>query len=48
MSWKRSIDDIKVICKKDGAEMILESNHNNKNGIFVCMGCKEHINLQVK
>jgi len=33
--WKRSIDDIKIVCKHDGSFMILESTHNNKNGIYI-------------
>lgn len=45
MSWKQSIDDIKVICKNDNTQMILESSLNRTNGIFICPKCKEHINL---
>jgi len=48
MTWKQSIDDIKIICKKDGEEMVLESNWNGLSGIFVCPRCGEHLNLRVR
>ena len=48
MIWKKSIDDIKVVCKNDNSIMILESSLNNKAGIFVCNKCDEHIQLRVE
>jgi len=48
LTWKKNIDDIKIICKNDGKEMILETSLNLKAGIFVCPHCKDHINLEVK
>jgi len=47
MTWKEGIDDIKIICKNCGEEMILESNFNNYSGIFSCRKCKEYINIKV-
>jgi len=48
MTWKESIDDIKIICKNDGTEMILESNFSGHSGIFSCPKCKEYINIEVR
>lgn len=48
MSWKRSIDDIKIVCKKDGEEMILTSSMGGTSGLFFCPVCEEHINVRVK
>ena len=48
MTWKQSITDIKVVCKRCDQEMIIESSYNDTNGILVCPKCGEHINLRVK
>lgn len=47
MTWKKKIDEIKIICKRDASEMVMESTLNNTNGIYVCRVCGERINLEV-
>ena len=47
MKWKK-LDDVWIVCKKDGAKMIVESiryNGNDSSGILVCPRCGERINL---
>ena len=44
----KKIDGIKVICRNCNQDMILESNMDNYESIFVCQGCKEHIILVSK
>lgn len=48
MTWKTSIDDIKIICKNDGKEMILESSMGGVSGLYCCPACNEHVNIKVK
>ena len=48
MTWKEDIDDIKIVCKKDGAEMILQSNWSGHSGIYSCPKCHEYVNIKVR
>jgi len=48
MTWKTSINDIKIICKRCDQDMVIESSYNDTNGILVCPICSEHINLKVR
>ena len=47
MSWKKNITDVKIVCKRDGAIMVLESTLNDTNGIYICTICGDRINLKV-
>lgn len=47
LNWKKSIDDIKIICKACNREMILESTRNDIQGLFVCTWCGGHVNIIV-
>ena len=48
MVWKRSIDDIRIVCKSCNKVMVNESSFNLIAGIFVCPRCKDKINVEVK
>lgn len=39
----KNLDDIKITCRADNIEMVLESMMNNKVGIFVCPRCEDHV-----
>ena len=45
--WKKSIDDIKVICKVCNVEMVLESQRNGIQGLFTCPVCVDQANVKV-
>ena len=41
----KCINDIRVICKHCDLDMVLESNMNNRESIYICKGCDMHIIL---
>ena len=46
--WYRSIDDIRIVCKRCNREMVLDSSRNDKMGLFSCPWCESYINMEVK
>lgn len=45
--WVQSIDDIRIVCKNCMRIMVMESDRNDDNAIFVCNKCKRHIKVKV-